>query len=134
MALSGHGDHPAARDWMNTVDGASTILFCRATQQTLLRLLTNRTVLGAYGNSPLSNAEAWSVYEAFVGDDRIAFRPDEPAGLESQWKSYAVRESASPKLWMDAYLAAFAAIEGYRLVTTDADFKQFGGLNLLLLS
>jgi predicted nucleic acid-binding protein len=34
---------------------------------------------------------------------------------------------------MDAYLAAFALTGGYRMVTTDAAFKQFGGLDLRLL-
>jgi predicted nucleic acid-binding protein len=35
---------------------------------------------------------------------------------------------------MDAYLAAFAITGGYQLVTTDKAFKQFKGLNLLILS
>jgi predicted nucleic acid-binding protein len=39
----------------------------------------------------------------------------------------------SPKLWMDAYLAAFALQSGHRLVTTDRDFRQFKGLDLFLL-
>jgi predicted nucleic acid-binding protein len=34
---------------------------------------------------------------------------------------------------MDAYLAAFALTGGYRMVTTDAAFKQFRGLDLRLL-
>jgi predicted nucleic acid-binding protein len=34
---------------------------------------------------------------------------------------------------MDAYLAAFAFAGGYRMVTTDAAFKQFRGLDLELL-
>jgi len=35
--------------------------------------------------------------------------------------------------WMDAYLAAFALAGGYRMVTTDAAFEQFGGLDLKVL-
>jgi predicted nucleic acid-binding protein len=34
---------------------------------------------------------------------------------------------------MDAYLAAFAMAGGLQLVTTDKDFKQFNGLNLVVL-
>jgi hypothetical protein len=34
---------------------------------------------------------------------------------------------------MDAYLAAFALAGGYRLVTIDAGFTQFAGLDLVLL-
>ncbi len=44
-----------------------------------------------------------------------------------------MRDTASPKIWMDAYLAAFALAGGYQMVTTDAAFKQFRGLDLLLL-
>ena len=45
----------------------------------------------------------------------------------------AVRDTASPKLWMDAYLAAFALAGGYCMVTTDSACKQFRGLDLVLL-
>jgi predicted nucleic acid-binding protein len=45
----------------------------------------------------------------------------------------AARGTASPKLWMDAYIAAFALAGRYRMVTTDAAFRQFRGLNLLVL-
>ena len=48
-------------------------------------------------------------------------------------KKFAVRETASPKLWMDAYLAAFALAGRYRIVTTDAGFRQFQGIDLLVL-
>jgi hypothetical protein len=34
---------------------------------------------------------------------------------------------------MDAYLAAFACAGGFQLVTTDSGFRQFRGLDLLLL-
>jgi len=133
LALSKHVHHTAAREWLGTVEEPASVFFCRATQQTVLRLLTNATVLGAYGNPPLTNHEAWSVYEAFLADDRIAFRADEPAGVEPLWKELAMRETASPKLWMDAYLAAFALAGRYSMVTTDAAFRQFRGLDLLVL-
>jgi toxin-antitoxin system PIN domain toxin len=125
--------HHAARAWLDTVDEPGVIHFCRATQQSLLRLLTNRTVLGAYGNAPLTNAEAWSLYVALLADDRIAMTGQEPSGLESKWRTFAVRHSASPKVWMDAYLAAFAFTGGFELVTTDTDFRQYQGIDLRLL-
>lgn len=133
LALSKHTHHPVARDWLDTVDGSATVLFCRATQQAFLRLLTNASVLAPYGDAPLTNDAAWAAYEAFVADDRIVLRAEEPAGIESRWKEFAKRGTASPKLWMDAYLAAFARNEGCRMVTTDPGFKQFSDLDLLLL-
>ena len=66
-------------------------------------------------------------------DARILWA-NEPRGLEATWRKFAGGSKASPKLWMDAYLAAFALAGGYRLVTTDKAFKQFNGLDLLVLS
>lgn len=134
LALSGHAHHGLARDWLDSVDETAAVVFCRATQQSFLRLLTNAAVLAPYGNPPLTNREAWEAYEDLVADYRIVYRDEEPEGLESRWKGLALRDDASPKLWMDAYLAAFALAAGYRMVTTDAAFMQFAGLDLRLLT
>lgn len=133
LTLSRHAHHDAAREWLDAIEQPVSVFFCRATQQTLLRLLTNAAVLGPYGNPPLTNRQAWGAYEALLTDDRIAFRAEEPAGLEAVWTRFGLRGTASPKLWMDAYLAAFALTGGYRMVTTDAAFKQFRGVDLDLL-
>lgn len=133
LALSKHAHHTVARKWLETIEEPASVLFCRATQQALLRLLTNASVLRPYGNPPLTNREAWRVYEAFLADDRIAVQADEPVGLERLWKELAVRGTASPKLWMDAYLAAYALAGRSSMVTTDAAFRQFRGLDLLVL-
>jgi uncharacterized protein len=133
LVLSKHRHHAAAREWLGTIEDPSSVLFCRATQQSFLRLLTNASVLRPYGNPPLTNREAWSTYAALLTDDRIDFVA-EPPGVEPLWKDLATRGTASPKLWMDAYLAAFSLAGRYRMVTTDAAFRQFRGLDLLVLS
>jgi toxin-antitoxin system PIN domain toxin len=132
LVLSGHGLHASAQDWLDAVDAPGSVCFCRATQQSFLRLLTNATVLGAYGNPPLTNRQAWGAYESLLDDDRFVFK-EEPAGMAAEWKQFASRDTASPKLWMDAYLAAFAVVGGYRMVTNDSAYRQFTGLNLLIL-
>lgn len=134
LALSGHVHHHAASSWLETVDRPESICLCRATQQTFLRLLTNSAVLAPYGNPPLTNNEAWAAYQALLSDDRIVFQGVEPPELESIWRQLACRDSASPKLWMDAYLAAFALAGGLTMVTTDRGFTQFSGLELLLIA
>lgn len=134
LTLSKHIHHQVARAWLDTIDEPAVIHFCRATQQSFLRLMTTRAVLDAYGNDPLSNAEAWSLYATLLADDRITMTDQEPIGLEAQWKTFAIRQSASPKVWMDAYLAAFAFTAGFALVTTDADFRDYQGIDLRLLS
>lgn len=51
----------------------------------------------------------------------------------AQGRTTGRRDPASPKLCTDAYVAAFAAAGGHRMVTTDAAFRQFAGLELLVL-
>lgn len=133
LALSKHVHHSPAREWFDTVGEPESVCFCRATQQALLRLLTNPAVLGPYGNPPLTNSQAWTAYAAFLSDERVVMRSQEPPALESRWRELAMRDSASPKLWMDAYLAAFALAANDRLVTTDSAFHQFAGLEVRLL-
>ena len=133
LALGGHSLHTIAREWLDKIEKPAVLVFCRATQQSLVRLLTNSAVLGAFGNQPLTNLQAWAVYEAFVADDRVVYQADEPPGLEAQWKKLALRDTPSPKLWMDAYLAAFAMTSGYRMVTGDLGYRQFEGLELQIL-
>lgn len=133
LALSGHAQHFVARQWFDSVEGRGEVLFCRSTQQSFLRLLTNTAVLAPYGNKPLTNAAAWSAYESFLADERIEFAAKEPLGIDGHWKQLAAKRTASPKLWMDAYLAAFALAGQLTLVTNDRAFKQFRGLSLTLL-
>lgn len=133
MALSSHVHQPAARSWFESIEEPESVMFCRQTQQTFLRLLSNAAVLAPYGRPPLTNREAWDTYDALLADDRIVLVAAEPAGLERRWIEFALRDSASPKLWMDAYLAAFATAGSCRMVTTDAAFRQFPALDLLVL-
>ena len=133
LVLSQHQHHRAALDWIGTIDVPGAVCFCRATQQSLLRLLTTAAVMRVYGNSPLTNRQAWRLYELLPTDDRIVLRADEPTRLESRWKGLAVRDQASPKVWMDTYLAGFALAGGYGLVTTDTAFRAFPGLDFTLL-
>lgn len=133
LAVEGHVHHEDARAWLQTVESTDGIQFCRATQQTFLRLLTTSAVMAPQGRGPLTNEESWDTYAAFLRDERIALRSTEPAGLEAHWRQFASRRSPSAKLWMDAYLAAFAMAGRYRMVTTDRAFRQFQGLDLVLL-
>lgn len=133
LTLSAHVHHGVARDWLSDIDQPEVLVMSRDTQLALLRLLTNQAVLGAYGNPPLTNDEAWGVVDAFLADDRITLLDDEPSAVETYLRKFSARGSASPKLWMDAYLAAVAVAGGLVLTTLDGAFRQFEGLDLLLL-
>ncbi len=129
LALSGHSHHQAARSWLDGQETLLSIYFCRAKQQGLIRLLTTAEVLSGYGLPPLTNREAWTVVESFMADERINFA-NEPVGVEDAWKALALRDTPSPKIWMDAWLAAFALCSGFQMITTDKAFAQFKGLEL----
>jgi len=133
LALSGHSHHGSALAWLEGQKVPDSIYFCRSTQQGLVRLLTTAEVLLAYKIPPLTNREAWAVIENFMEDERITFA-SEPSGVADAWKTFAIRDTNSPKLWMDAWLAAFARCSGWQLVTTDKAFSQFVGLDLQILN
>jgi toxin-antitoxin system PIN domain toxin len=133
LAISKHIFHDAVRAWMATQTAPKGVLFCRSTQQSFLRLLTTAAVLQPYGSSPLTNRQAWNLYAGLLADSRVGWS-DEPPGLESHWNAIATLDTPSPKLWMDAYLAAFAIAGQHQLVTTDKAFQQHAGLDLLVLS
>ena len=134
LAVAGHAHNRSALSWLDSVRDARSIVFCRSTQQAFLRLLTNRSVFAPYGLPAFTNEEAWARYDALIADDRIVFRASEPDGLWASWREYSSRPTSSTKVWMNAYLAAFAREGGYRFVTADGDFRQYAGLDLLLLS
>jgi predicted nucleic acid-binding protein len=98
----------------------------------LVRLLTIAEVLAYYNIPPLTNREAWAVVESFMADERITFA-SVPAGVEDAWKTMAIRDTNSPKLWMNAWLAAFALRAGLQMITTDKEFSQFKHLELLMV-
>ena len=132
LTVEPHVHHALVRHWFDRVDPVSKLLFCRATQQSFLRLLTSERIIGPYGVPALTNEAAWAAYDALAADARVGFR-EEPPGLEEQWREYASRRLASPNLWMDAYLAAFARQHDCQFVTTDRAFRQFPSLDVLVL-
>ncbi len=130
LGLPEHVHHRSAKAWFEADD--QPVFFCRASQQGFLRLLTTAAVLVPYKLPPLNNRQAQVRMQAILDLERISLA-DEPNHIESDWERFADSGFASPKLWMDAYLAAFARCGGYRLVTTDKAFKQFKGVDVLVL-
>ena len=82
-------------------------------------------------DKPLTMTEACAVYDWLFEDDRICFMP-EPAAIEDEFREVARLATASPKLWADAYLAAFARVAGATLVTFDQALSSSADDSLLL--
>jgi uncharacterized protein len=133
LAFPRHPHHRRALGVYTTASANRPAIFCRATQQSFLRLATTPALLRLYGTTGLTNEDALTALDQFMGLSAVAHL-DEPAGIDPIWRRLARRPNASPKLWMDAYLAAFAIAGKLRMVTFDRDFKSFEkeGLKLLL--
>lgn len=132
LAVGQHAHHYIAVNWFANLADSDTAVFCRATRISFLRLLTQKI---APDYSPLTNQQAWAALDRLMEDDATSFEP-EPPGMDAIWRQLSETATASPKVWMDAYLAAFAICANLRLVTFDKDFRRFEeySLNLLLLA
>jgi uncharacterized protein len=128
MCYDRHVHHPSARTWLESQDAWSVVL-CRTTQLSLLRLLTNASVME---KDVCTLKQAWTIYDTLMGDERFRFAL-EPIDLEQHLRRYTTGGQVSPKLWQDAYLAAFALAAKLHLVTFDGGFQQYKGLHLILL-
>jgi uncharacterized protein len=122
-----HVHSERARRWFEE-SSEERFFFCRFTQLTVLRLLTTEKIMGADARTM---SEAWRLWDQIWADDRIEFLP-EPENLEREFRSRSRLASRSPKVWADAYLTAFAATAGLKVVTFDRTLKT-RGVDVLVL-
>lgn len=129
-----HPFHTLAQQALQKASAAEPAVFCRATQQSFLRLASTPALLKVYGAEGFTNRDALVALDALQALPQVRVL-GEPSGVFALWRSMAAVPSASPKVWMDAYLAAFAVGGALRMVTLDGDFKNFvtHGLALALL-
>ena len=127
LLWSRHAHSDKARLWFEQASDQQ-FFFCRFTQLTVLRLLTTERVMG---KDTKTMPQAWGLWDRVWADNRIAFLP-EPNDFEREFRSRSRLSSRSPKVWADAYLAAFAAISGLSLVTFDRGLRSQGAFVLVL--
>ncbi|MBZ5525201.1 MAG: PIN domain-containing protein [Acidobacteriia bacterium] len=124
---SRHVHSEKARIWFEQA-GEEQFFFSRFTQITVLRLLTTEAIMG---KDTRTMAEAWNLWDRVWADQRITFVP-EPDEIEKPFRSFSRLASASPKVWADAYLLAFASASGLKFVTFDRALKA-RGIDVLVL-
>jgi uncharacterized protein len=117
LALSSrdHRHFESAWAWYKALPPRTVLLFCRITQLGLLRLLTTQAVMG---QGTLTQAQAWDAYDRLLANAGAEF-VDEPAGMESNFRSLSGSQLASPKDWADSYLSALSSTARVPLVTFD---------------
>ncbi len=134
LVFAAHPQHGLALEAYRSTSKARPAVFCRATELSFLRLASTPALLRLSNATGLTNGDAIATLTRLLGETRVAHR-DEPEGVAPLWHRLGAQDSASPKRWMDAYLAAFAIAGDLRLVTADHDFVDFetDGLKLELL-
>lgn len=129
--FEGHQHHGSAASWFEDLN-RDTACFCRFTQIAFLRLLTHPSVMQ---QEVRSQAEAWTIYDLLLQDERVSFQEESDAGgVESVMRKLTSARYSSSKQWPDAYLVAFAQTAGLTLVTFDHGVRQMAGGGALLLS
>lgn len=125
-----HIHHLAAQRWFDSLNDMRAY-FCRVTQLSFLRLLTTERVMR---DDVITQVQAWHVYLRLLSDERVGFH-NEPASatLEQQFRRLSNRNTPSPKVWADAYLAAFAIAAGLTIVTFDRVFASIPGVDAIVL-
>jgi toxin-antitoxin system PIN domain toxin len=120
-----HSSHMEVLGWWEGQVRGGPIYVCRPVQMGLLRLMSSEAALG---EDAVTLSDAWAAYATLLASGRFAFTL-EPQGIDPLWERFCRPFRKSPKVVMDAYLAAFAKAGGYRLVTLDAAFVKFPGLD-----
>ncbi|TVP79642.1 MAG: PIN domain-containing protein [Puniceicoccaceae bacterium] len=130
-----HPHNAQAVEFIQGCSAKSPALFSRAVENSTLRLMSNPSVCLAYNSPPMTNQQAVTVLNDWQSHDHIDCLDAEPKDTRALWLELASIPSASPKVWMDAYLAAFAIRANQPYATLDSDFRRFetNGLQLWLL-
>ena len=113
-----HAHHPTTADWFGrqTCD----LVFCRVTQMSLLRLLSNPAIMA---DDAVDRSQAWRTFDQLWADERVLWA-DEPDELDAVWRAISARDDKSHKLWTDDYLAGFAQAGHLTLVTLERGFAR----------
>lgn len=128
LAFGSHVHHLAAKKWFDD-SVPDKCYFCRATQMGFLRLATNAK---AFPQDAVSMSRAWAMYDLMIADLRIEYA-EEPVDVLAIWRRNTQGTSFSPKVWMDAYLAAFAESADLQVVTFDQAFRHFASARTTIL-
>ena len=127
LLYADHVHRAPALTWWNQED-CERIGFTRLTQMGVLRLATTAA---AMNGQPLTMAEAWKAYDRLFEDERVVIYP-EPPHMDAQFREFSKSPIASPKVWADAYLMAFARGHQGQVITFDKALEN-QGMNCLVL-
>lgn len=123
-----HVHHTRARRYWDD-EAADELAFCRLTALAMLRYRTNPRILGP---AALDGAAAGRALATWLAVPRVTLI-GEPPGVDELLGRWSGELDLRGGHWTDAYLAAFAAEGGCRLVAFDGDFRRYPSLAFLHL-
>ena len=129
LACPDHSHHRQAVHYWEQ-QAAEQVLFCTVTALGLVRLVCHPKLMGV---AVKTAEEASALLEAFCQQPGVSMASAELNG----WDLYhqLLRSGEFPaRLCTDAFLAAVAMANGWRLVSFDRDFERFEGLARLELT
>jgi uncharacterized protein len=123
LSVADHSHSADSWSWIKHLPPDAKLLFSRYTQIGLLRLLTNRSVMG---QQVLILRKAWRVYDAWLEDPRVEFYP-EPRSVDTSFRHFTEPFAAQPasKSVGDCWLLACAKEIGATLATFDKTLNEF---------
>src|SRR5690242_1624248 len=74
LTFDKHPNHPSSKSWFDALTD-QVCYFCRLTQQGFLRIATNQKAMGL---NALTLDDAWSAYDALLGDPASPSPPRPP--------------------------------------------------------
>ena len=98
-----------------------------------MRLITTQSVAQKFHSHILSNQEAITILKKWLNLPEIQYMATEPEGTFNLWQKLSSSPFPSPKVWMDAYIAAIAIQAKLPLVTFDKGFEAYTSAGLQLV-
>jgi len=123
LLVDRHPHYTIAWKWLSSLPDDAHLIMCRYTQLGILRMLTNKAVMG---DETHTLHQAWVVYDRWLEDPRVEFYP-EPRNLETAFRHatqpFAAKQASK---WVgDCWLLAFAEASKAQLVTFDRALHEF---------
>ncbi|AFY28303.1 TA system VapC family ribonuclease toxin [Cyanobium gracile] len=129
MTSAGHVHHTKAIHYWET-EAAERVLFCSVTAVGLVRLVSQPKLMGS---AVKSSAEAAALLQSLCAQPGVSIAEPEQSAWDIFYALVCGHQLPS-KHCTDAYLAALAMANGWRLVSFDRAFNQFNDLHWLSLS
>lgn len=122
--MSSFDEHDASHSWLDgKLNGADRVGLPWESLLAFLRLSTNTRLFP----KPLSMAAAWEQVRAWLSLD-VTWCPRATDQHEAVLSELLAPGGITPKLVMDAHLAAIAIEHGLALCSADGDFARFSSL------